>query len=809
MNATNYQTHSVTPHGATPAGRRALLANGYEPIPISGKRPLWEGWRDGPITADRLEAIEREHADHANTGLRCGRLAVVDVDIRDPDHVAAAVEAINATMGETMVQRIGSKGVALCYFNPEPIAKISVNGKAPNAKKASRLIEFLGEGQQVAAFGIHPDTGKPYEWPNDAFGCDPLGTPLADLPKVSPSKLRDAAAALADKLVSLGYSDVEVSESGMGREESKAGTGEPVTAEMLESMLRYVDPGCDRMRWIAVAGAIKSANVVDAATLVSDSDFDGRALFTRWSAGELHDEHAPSNFKGAGDCDETWDSVSTTRRGGSTLGSLIFLARRGGYSGSVRVSLMDRYDLDFANNSANDNNSSDAAETGSVRALNERYAVVTRGRNSGRVVDLTDPAEPQFLPKDRLNLIYANKRVPIATPEGMKKVPISALWMTYEERREITDIGFEPPGSEFPLPEGSHNIWRGFAVEPKAGESHEPLLEHISENVCRGDQALYTWFISWLADLVQRPGDKPGVAVALRGEPGAGKSVIYEYLRRLFGRHAMKISRPEHLTGRFNSHMAGLTLLGVEESFWAGDKNAEGVLKDLITAPEMAVEQKFADPLTLHNHVHLLVMSNEQWAVPAAPGDRRWAVFDVDSSRRNDRAFWTPIFEALKEGDGAANLLHYLAHVPYQRATLFRPPMTTAKAEQTIRSLGTIERWWLDVLRDERNPAGPRSPMDRCDNQEPPDGVFGAETAKDKLLTDYEAWCKSNGRRLDDARLFWRTLRTLTKNELRQYRPKNSDGSRPRVVWLPPRAECRLATASAMGCDWADLASDD
>lgn len=802
-------TSRPTPEGNSPEGRRRLLENGYEPIPVRGKRPLWDDWQEVPITPERLSEVESAYPDHSNTGLRCGHLAVVDIDLWNAEHAADISEAVCGVLGETLLRRVGQKGVALLFHNAEPLGKVTVSGKVPGEQKASRLIEVLGTGQQLAAFGIHPDTGRAYDWETASLGNTPLDTPLHELPKVTPDTIRDAASAVSKRLAELGYLDLEITESGASRDDESPKAGEPVTADMLESMLRHVDPGCDRMTWIAIAGAIKSACVIDTTTGEDAETFDGSALFIRWSAGELSEDHEPGNFKGPADCEETWKSLSTTRRGGASVGTLVFHARRGGYSGPVRVSAIERfYGGTTASGSSKEQGEQVGAkgDLGPVKNLNERYAVVTGGKNSGRIVDLSDPREPQFLTKDRFHTPYQNRRIPIPTNDGVKPMPVSALWLTYEKRRDVTDIGFEPPESPFPLPDDAHNIWRGFAIEAKEGNSHDPLLAHLFDNVCRGDEALFEWLIAWLADLVQRPGNKPGVAVALRGEFGAGKSILYEYLRRIFGRHAMKISRPEHLTGRFNAHMAGLCLLGVEEGFWAGDKDSESVLKDLITAPEVTVEQKFADPYTIHNHVHILVTSNADWVVPAAPGDRRWAVLDVSPQRKNDRAFWGPIYAAL-EGNGPAHLLSYLLNYRYERSILFRPPMTTAKAEQAVGSMNTVERWWLDVLRGERDPVN--SGLAQRHGEKATDAVFETDCFKDTLFNDYKLWCHDNRRRLDDARVFWRTLATLTGNRLSHYRPQSEDGTRPRLVWFPSREECCTAFAAHVGCPWSDLASYD
>jgi hypothetical protein len=436
-----------------------------------------------------------------------------------------------------------------------------------------------------------------------------------------------------------------------------------------------------------------------------------------------------------------------------------------------------------------------------VMELNERYAMITRGSNTGKIADLSDPREPNFLPKDRFSNIFINKKVIISSDDGPKSFTKSSLWLMSEKRREISDIVFEPPASRAVLLEGAHNLWQGFAVEPLKGRTHDRLIDHIFENVCDGDFDRIDFLMAWLADLVQRPGDKPGVAVALRGTYGAGKSVIYEYLRKIFGRHAMKVARPEHLTGRFNGHMASLCLLGVEEGFWAGDKGAESVLKDLITGQEVTIEQKFADPFTLQNHIHILTTSNEEWVVPAGPGDRRWAVFDVKPDRADDKKFWEPIYAAL-DAEGPSHLLEYLLNWEYDRSVLFRPPMTSAKAQQVVRSLPPVKRWWLDILRDERDFSGTACPVGQVAG-----GIFEAETAKVCFFDDYKSWCKDNSRRLDDVSYFWRCLRELTANKIRDSRRQQTGGDRRRVIWLPSRTECRNAFAKAVKCDWGDLAS--
>jgi len=345
--------------GASPERRRLLLANGYEPIPVCGKAPKWR-WREGGITPEKLSEIEAAYPDHTNTGLRTGRLAVVDIDLRDPEHAEVVAEDVQSVLGLTPAERVGRKGMALFFYNPNPIGKITVSGRTPGDGCSERLVEFLGEGQQVASYGIHPDSGLPYEWPNAESGGDPLGTRLENLPQVSEDMLREAASAASRKIKELGYTDVEISESGVSRGEEGASSkeGPPVTTATLEDMLRHIEPTCDRNTWIAMAGAIKSANVIDLETGEADEDFDGLDLFTRWSSGALHGPEMEKSmaaltrndrevYAGPHDCEMAWNSVTANKVGGATVGSIVFHARKGGYVGPTCVSAIELHRSDL------------------------------------------------------------------------------------------------------------------------------------------------------------------------------------------------------------------------------------------------------------------------------------------------------------------------------------------------------------------------------------------------------------------------------------------------------------------------------
>jgi hypothetical protein len=106
-------------------------------------------------------------------------------------------------------------------------------------------------------------------------------------------------------------------------------------------------------------------------------------------------------------------------------------------------------------------------------------------------------------------------------------------------------------------------------------------LDHLRNNVCQGSNKLYHWVSGWFAQIVQRPQQKIGTSLVLRGKQGVGKTKVGEVIGSLLGSHYVLAPEPRFITGRFNAHLIPCLLLHADEGFWAGDKQAEGKLKNL------------------------------------------------------------------------------------------------------------------------------------------------------------------------------------------------------------------------------------
>ena len=197
---------------------------------------------------------------------------------------------------------------------------------------------------------------------------------------------------------------------------------------------------------------------------------------------------------------------------------------------------------------------------------------------------------------------------------------------------------------------------------------------------------------------MQQPHIKPGTNIVLRGKEGVGKSKVGEWIVELFGRNAMVVSESERITGRFNAHLENKLFLMAEEAFWAGDKSAEGKLKDLATGTNMSYERKGLDPYEGKNYTRIMIASNEDWVVPASSGGRRWFVLEVGDEHEKDYPYFAAIDAEMAAG-GLAGMLYDLQRTKLpEQINVRSAPVTPWLVDQRLHSYDTKRRWWRDVL---------------------------------------------------------------------------------------------------------------
>jgi hypothetical protein len=360
--------------------------------------------------------------------------------------------------------------------------------------------------------------------------------------------------------------------------------------------------------------------------------------------------------------------------------------------------------------------------------MNQQYAYIKKG---GFVLNETTDEDgnyvAEYMALTDLHAWYAN--VPFKKGDA-KPRPLSMEWMEYSHRRQYEAIIFSP---EQDKGERFYNLWRGFTVKPAEHGNHpsvEAFKEHALKNVCKGDHKLYTWLMGYFAHMVQRPWEKPLVAAVFKGGKGVGKNALVERVGALFGQHFMVASDERYLLGNFNSHFESNLMFVLDEASWAGNKRAEGKLKDLITGTRHNIERKGMEPYKAKNLSRVVIIGNEDWLVPASEDERRFAVFDVGNGRKQDRQFFHDMRVGMEQG-GYAHLLKFLQDFDISAIDVNAAPATTGLTDQKLHSLEPLARWWHDCLANNELLGSGF------------DGDFPDRVPSNRWLPAFEQWCKS------------------------------------------------------------------
>lgn len=256
----------LTPSSAIPQaqvgkvpGRR--LANG-----------LWAGfgWRKHVTTA---ADVHQWSLDGANIGLRADRFPGVDIDCKDAVLAKQIEDAAVRFFGDAPV-RIGKPPKRLLMYRTEtPFGRMRL---WIDKDEDHHLVEILGQGQQYVIYGIHPQTGRAYDWDEDLTEA-----PAAKLTPITRDQADKFLGALATTLGTAGW---KLTREGDGRLVDKtAGAPAPLRAPSLDLLRQAVrsipndnELFPDRTSYIKMGYAIRAAGSAD--------PDEAQAVFAEWAA---------------------------------------------------------------------------------------------------------------------------------------------------------------------------------------------------------------------------------------------------------------------------------------------------------------------------------------------------------------------------------------------------------------------------------------------------------------------------------------------------------------------------------------------
>ncbi|MCW2311464.1 PriCT-2 domain-containing protein [Rhodoferax antarcticus] len=280
----------------------SLVDRGYAILPIQPhtKKPgmyRLGAWHDYPKWSRHCERDTTENEvdiwgdwPEAGIGIAAGRVVGIDIDVLQSKDVADQITGLAMRLlGETPALRIGhAPKRLLVYRAAEPFGGF----KYPP-------IEVLGLGQQFIAYGIHPDTGKPYDWPIQTLA----DIAFDDLPVITEVQARE----FAREAYALVPIELRPKSLGVGLRSSSTATAftnlpeQRGTFEAVQDALCHiVNADVDYDSWVRIGMAIKGA-LAQA----------GWPLFESWSAKSQKNDDKTTQ--------KSWHSFAPLRIGAGTI----------------------------------------------------------------------------------------------------------------------------------------------------------------------------------------------------------------------------------------------------------------------------------------------------------------------------------------------------------------------------------------------------------------------------------------------------------------------------------------------------------
>ena len=225
-------------------------------------------------------------------------------------------------------------------------------------------------------------------------------------------------------------------------------------------------------------------------------------------------------------------------------------------------------------------------------------------------------------------------------------------------------------------------------MEPVTGDC-SLYLTHLEKVICGGEQVAYKYLIGWLAHMVQKPSEKPSVAVFMRSVMGTGKDTMVRAISEMLGMHATTQNGDEQITGRFQGALQEKLFVFINEAR-VTDSRAIDRLKSLITEKEISLELKGKDPVRIPNYARFIFASNHDHVIKADPKERRYLMlepkplYEVGTPEHHD--YFRSLHQWMDDG-GASHLLAYFQTVDLSGFNPHSAPSTSLLIEQKQHSM--------------------------------------------------------------------------------------------------------------------------
>ena len=239
-------------------------------------------------------------------------------------------------------------------------------------------------------------------------------------------------------------------------------------------------------------------------------------------------------------------------------------------------------------------------------------------------------------------------------------------WLKDPTNRTYDKIDFLPT-QEAPL--HVYNTFKGFdgskAIEYDVNINDSLIMKHIKEVIANNNPDVFTYFMNFLANLLQHPHKKANTALIIKSIEGTGKDTILNWFgNNILGKdYYFNDDSAELLFGKFNSCIENKILCVLNEASGKDTFKINEKIKNAITRNINTIEKKGKSPYNNLNNIGYIFLTNNDNPIKIPHDDRRFTGFECDSKCANNKEYFNPLYEEINGGKYDRAFYNYFLNI--------------------------------------------------------------------------------------------------------------------------------------------------
>jgi hypothetical protein len=732
-----------------------VLDNGFEVIAIlPGKKfPNYDFSHETlpKITHKRIDKwLSNGHAKDG-IGIRTKFTPFVDIDCPNKTAREKVIAFVENLLGYAPLRIGDPRKAGLVFRADEPFTKVQSQAyEDPKGRKCQ--VEIMGDGQQFVAFGIHPETKKPYVWPDK--GLNPVRMTREELPSITKEQAEQIKDYFDKYCIGLGWSvwgknkpaSMSKALAIRGDYDDIGGNDATPVGLDIETVREWVEklPNDDSVGYEDQFGdSINYRNVIFAIWHETNGSPEGREIALEWSrkneskhgedpqrfrklwrSADPADMEQPVTFRYVIKHVLTIEQEAKRELRDSHIESLVAAQDIDSLKVTLKQVQQTNFDpLDF---------NMLAAEV--KRAFHRLRSPVTPAQ-ARKFIEHKPAADelPDWV-QEWVYIQHTKRFFNTETGASIEREAFDATYSRYldgasaahfalnvAQIKSYWNLMYKPDADREFVFDG-HLCYNNFSdrLMPPMPEKYSKGDRHaisVFENHCRNilpNKRKRAILISFLSYIVKTH-DRPNWTIILQGVDGDGKSYFGELMGAVLGgpRNVRKLD-PQQLEAQHTGWAVGQMFCFIEEMKVPGHSRFDVMnkIKPFITNPSINVHPKNIEAYTALNTTAYFCTTNFGDAIPLGDNDRRWCVImskwqtgeAIRKFEADNPNYFEILFSTLNSHSGTLRkyLYEYELHKDFHPKG--RAPITDDRERMISASKSDVEVALEDALEDDTYP---------------------------------------------------------------------------------------------------------